>query len=219
MVSWDPPYTLHTMCECLRITRGWSRQAMVEHLEVDAGEYARWADGAVMPERGMMQRVERCFGVRFVVDARGRIMGIAEAPVHGGAESCMGAVSRHPMSRGEAEIASDAEGGCADIDRLIDAHLHEPVLPAAFIAEKLGSDRITVEHLVRSRTGLAWNDHVWMRRVAHARMLLLDSGMGIGVVARSCGFRHDASFSRAFRRRYGLTPRDFRRELRQNDGA
>lgn len=214
---WDPPYSLHTMCECVRISRGWSRSLVLERLGIDAGTYARWADGGDLPHADAHERVERCFGVRFVLDARGRIMGIDAAAV--GGDDAVAARMRRSGVMEAGDVDASPSGGCARIDEVIDAHLHESQLPAALVAEALGCDGTAVEHMVRGETGLAWEEHVWTRRLARARMLLEEGESSVGEVARRCGFRYDASFSRAFRRRYGLTPRDFRRGRRHARGA
>ncbi len=49
-------------------------------------------------------------------------------------------------------------------------------------------------------------------RLEHARAILLNEPVPVGEVARRCGFRDEFYFSRMFRKRYGLSPSQFRRQ-------
>ena len=49
------------------------------------------------------------------------------------------------------------------------------------------------------------------RRLSHARMLLTLSDLPISSIGYRCGYQSNASFTRAFARRFGMTPTDMRR--------
>ena len=48
------------------------------------------------------------------------------------------------------------------------------------------------------------------RRLGGAKKLLLQSDLRISTVGYSCGYTNNASFSRAFARRFGVTPSQMR---------
>jgi len=50
-----------------------------------------------------------------------------------------------------------------------------------------------------------------MKRARH--LLETDQRMSIDEIALSCGFEHTSSFYHAFRKTYGVTPKDVRREM------
>lgn len=193
--DWDPPYSLHTLCECLRISRGCSRTEMLDRLGISSDMYEGWMRIGRTVQRRHLQRIEQFFGVGIRRDGRGGYAGVQPAACDGNA------------------------GVHGDVERLIDEHLEHPVITADLLAEHLRCDAAAVEHAVRSETGHGVEQHVWMRRLAHARRLLEHDACSVAEVARRCGFRHAASFSRAFRRRYGLSPRGFRARVRESRGG
>ena len=54
--------------------------------------------------------------------------------------------------------------------------------------------------------------YVIRTRMMYAKQLLRSEGLGIENIARVCGYKSFAFFSKEFRRIYGLTPGDFRKE-------
>ena len=62
---------------------------------------------------------------------------------------------------------------------------------------------------------------VLTERLAHAHRLLIDprhARQSIGGIAYSCGFGDLSHFNHAFRRRYGATPSEVRREQAKMEG-
>ena len=53
-----------------------------------------------------------------------------------------------------------------------------------------------------------------MKRARH--LLENDTRMGIDEIASLCGFEHTSSFYHAFRKTYGVTPKDIRRGVEDN---
>jgi transcriptional regulator GlxA family with amidase domain len=56
-------------------------------------------------------------------------------------------------------------------------------------------------------------------RLEHARSLLLDATMSVARAAHACGFATPAAFSKAFRRRFGVSPQQYRASFRGDDGT
>jgi AraC-like DNA-binding protein len=101
------------------------------------------------------------------------------------------------------------------------------------IARQIGNPDLSVERIAaelnmstRSLTralqvqGLSAMRHVWAMRLEHAARLLADAPPGgIQTIAYRCGFANPAHFSRAFRQRYGITPREYAANLKAVRGA
>jgi AraC family transcriptional activator of tynA and feaB len=92
----------------------------------------------------------------------------------------------------------------------------ETHLPERLSGEKIaGQCGLSVRHLNRlfASEGTSLMHHVWERRLARAHRDLIDPAMGhrsISDIALSVGFSDLSHFSRAYRDRYGVPPRDAR---------
>jgi AraC family transcriptional regulator len=81
------------------------------------------------------------------------------------------------------------------------------------VAELAAICGISVRHLHRqfyNLTGLTVSDYVASTMVTRTKGMLASTSLSIGQIARQNGFEHSNSFSRAFRRAAGMTPKQFR---------
>jgi AraC-like DNA-binding protein len=92
-------------------------------------------------------------------------------------------------------------------------HLTDPDLSIAMVAHEHGiSERYA--YLILSRSGITLADWVRTQRLAGAARELTrvaDHDETVADVAYRWGFNDHATFTRAFRKAYGLSPRDYRR--------
>jgi AraC-like DNA-binding protein len=96
------------------------------------------------------------------------------------------------------------------LQRYATEHLHE---------SDLGPERLANEHFVSTRyvhklfaaSGSGVSEWIRDRRLEGAREELRKPGTAIAAVAERWGYRNPASFSRAYRERYGCAPSDVRR--------
>src|SRR3546814_4060534 len=91
-------------------------------------------------------------------------------------------------------------------------------LTADAIARAIGCSRASLYRLFEQR-GLAVAEHVRAVRLNHSRTLLRDPRLGIGDIALRCGYDDLSAFGKAFRRRFGMTPRDWRQSILCDDVA
>jgi AraC-like DNA-binding protein len=119
-------------------------------------------------------------------------------------------LTRFGRPGGQGNPTDDAlfAAACSYIDR----HKENPALTASFIAAALGCSRA---HLYRlfERRGLGVAEHVRQARLSHARVLLRLPELDMGDVALRCGYADPSAFGKAFRRAFGVTPRDWRMAL------
>ena len=66
-------------------------------------------------------------------------------------------------------------------------------------------------HLFREQTGMAPLQMLRLIKLKNATKLLLDTRLAIKEIGFLAGFGSPASFVRFFKRRYGMTPREYRR--------
>lgn len=94
------------------------------------------------------------------------------------------------------------------------AHL-ESTLTLRELARKAGLNRTKLALGFKAIYGTAvqafWRD----AKLDHARQLLRDEGTPVTEVALSVGYSEPSSFTRAFTRRFGITPRECKREERR----
>jgi AraC family transcriptional regulator len=114
----------------------------------------------------------------------------------------------------ESDAATGAGGLAAWRLRLIDERLAE-VRDAPTLAELAGLCNMSVRQLTRGfreSRGCSIGDYVNQSRIDTAKRLL-GGDQSVKSIARSMGFSSPSSFSYAFRRGAGVTPRQFRTEV------
>lgn len=95
--------------------------------------------------------------------------------------------------------------------RMIDLHLASPDLSPAWLAERLNVSRATLYRAYAREGGIM--HCVWERRLDAIRDCLADpfETRSLERLSADCGFKTPAHLSHAFRARFGITPREWRR--------
>jgi len=78
------------------------------------------------------------------------------------------------------------------------------------LARELGTNERKLTDIFRQRVGMTVFDYFSELRLETARHLLDGSGMRVQLIASHVGYRNAGDFTRAYRRRYGLSPREYR---------
>jgi AraC-like DNA-binding protein len=95
----------------------------------------------------------------------------------------------------------------------IETHLGDADLTAERVAEAQGVSRRRLDQVLRRALGRSVTAHIWSRRLEQAAADLTDpryNGRAVSQIAFANGFEDAAHFSRAFKGRFGRTPRDWR---------
>ncbi|MBB6548654.1 helix-turn-helix domain-containing protein [Nonomuraea rubra] len=145
------------------------------------------------------------------------------AVVSGGAarELVMGAVEEVlVLATATARPAGRGEEGDERVRRALSIIAAEPGAPhsVASLARAVALSPSRFAHLFAEATGQTPMQAVRRARVRHAASLLEVTDMDVGQVAAASGFVSPFHFSRAFRKEYGLPPRDYRARLRPFTG-
>lgn len=131
-------------------------------------------------------------------DAEGRVVGTAG------------------ISRRMASDAPDAERGDPLANLL--RHARESMargLGVAELAARAGVSVATLERRIRVNFGTTPRSFLAELRLNEAARLLKESNLNVAEIADRAGYESAASFTRAFRRRQGVAPGEFRRRFRR----
>lgn len=122
-------------------------------------------------------------------------------------------ILRESDSRRERSLGWRAHAAMA----LIDARLGDTTLTANAVAEAQGIGRRHLDEIMLRNTGMSLTAHIWRRRLEKAAADLRSrrfASKSITQIAFDAGFDDAAHFTRAFKKRYHCTPREWRREDR-----
>lgn len=110
---------------------------------------------------------------------------------------------------GAGDLSATKAQRIAAARRLIDERWNEK-LTLDSIARSCGINRVKLTRGFRSMFDMSVADAILERRLGGARELLLVTDLPVSSIGYRCGYLNNASFSRAFSRRFGQTPSHFR---------
>ncbi len=97
----------------------------------------------------------------------------------------------------------------ATLEHLVDSHFHEDVTLTS-AAELLQVSPRQLARIVRSRYGASLHSTLLEKRLETAAKLLTTTDQPCGDIGKAVGFGTSTTFYRAFRTRYGVTPKEYR---------
>jgi len=103
----------------------------------------------------------------------------------------------------------------ARIKRQVDARLDDPALSVGTLAAEVGMSVSQIHRVFKSEPSTP-SQYIWERRLEACSRDLLDprlAGRPMGEIAYGRGFSDAAHFSRAFRERFGCSPREWRQQI------
>lgn len=93
--------------------------------------------------------------------------------------------------------------------RIMEEHLENPV-PISFIAKRAGVTARTLQSRFRVSFSRSPQEYYLGLRLNTARRRLMNTRQPVSAIALSCGFGNPTSFSRAFKRHFGISPKEMR---------
>jgi AraC-like DNA-binding protein len=117
---------------------------------------------------------------------------------------------KHPSSDEVSEMNWRARAALA----CIDSQFADTTLTASRIAQEQGISRRRLDEIMRQSVGTSLTAQIWQRRLTQAASDLAElrrSGRSVSQIAFAAGFEDAAHFTRAFKRRFHCTPREWRR--------
>lgn len=105
----------------------------------------------------------------------------------------------------------------ATLDALMnEEHLYrEANLDIISLAEKVGVNRTYLSQYFNRNLGCSFYEYINNFRLEESLTLLADLDLNIDAVALRCGFSNQSVFSRTFRKRYDMSPSQWRKSLRK----
>ncbi len=97
-----------------------------------------------------------------------------------------------------------------EVQRYLESHFSEPV----FISDLAAAHFISTDYLgkiFKEMTGYTPKQYLMEYRLLHSRQLLLQTGLSVSTAAYRCGFKDVNNFIRTFKKRYGITPKQFQK--------
>ena len=99
-----------------------------------------------------------------------------------------------------------------EVTAYIDANYNKPV-KGDDLARRFGISVSYLSHEFTRLTGRSVYDYVLSRRINLARQMM-ETDMPLQEIAVHCGFRDYSNFLRVFRKSTGISPSEFRRQIR-----
>ncbi len=100
-----------------------------------------------------------------------------------------------------------------EIRAFIDSHYNDTQMSLEMLADRFNINQTFLSRLFKIRFSKNFSDYLTEKRVERSMELLAHSKMNIDEVARSVGYSHYVSFSRAFKKIVGITPGKYRQNL------
>lgn len=99
-----------------------------------------------------------------------------------------------------------------EILQYVEEHYREPLVQAEVAKEFYFTPQYFARYF-KQCTGITFTEHLTAYRISQARQELLHTDRRISDVARDNGFHDDRSFINAFKRIYGVTPLQYRKNI------
>ncbi len=78
------------------------------------------------------------------------------------------------------------------------------------LAKLCGVSEVYLRKIFNNKFGISPKEYVIRKRIEYAKHLLVSGHMSVSEVANLCGYTEPCHFSREFKKRTGISPRDFR---------
>lgn len=101
----------------------------------------------------------------------------------------------------------------ADVQRYIRENCGCPLMISE-VADRFYISKYYLTHLFKEQTGMSPRRFLTFTRLSKAYNLLHEADMKISEISEICGFTSPSDMTKKFREQYGLTPMQFRQELK-----
>lgn len=125
-------------------------------------------------------------------------------------------LSRQSSSLAAVSVQAPAAASrqCAAIRRYIDQHFKEP-LNLDLLAGEAFVNKYYLAHAFKKEYGISPINYMLCRRIEESKYLLTETDLPLSQISQALGFSSPSYFSQSFRRSEGLSPTEYRQQLRQ----
>lgn len=136
------------------------------------------------------------------------------------AHSPIGAVNTDNPKAAEEVLHEKDAVLISHIERYIEQSYSNPLLNLSQMANDFGITENFLYYFFRSRMQKSFAQYLEDKRLEKAQVMLEEgSNESLAVLALHCGYANPQTFRRAFKKRYGVTPSDFRHQSFGSDAA
>lgn len=108
---------------------------------------------------------------------------------------------------------SAADGIVAMARDIVDSEYASNTVSLEYVADRVQRSPAYVSKMFKSVLGWNFSDYLTTKRLQHAQALLADETIKIYELARMCGYVDTSHFIRSFKKKYGVSPSEYRRQL------
>ncbi len=122
-----------------------------------------------------------------------------------------------PRCKAAREDAVDEYSRQRELVRRVTQYVYQNIgqpLPLAEVARHVSVSASHLRRLFRQTLGISLGEYILQTRIRRACGLLHHSALNVSEVAAACGFSSLFAFSRAFRRKVGYAPLEYRKSVR-----
>ena len=101
------------------------------------------------------------------------------------------------------------------LSKVINENLNNPQLDIAFLTDQMAMSRTSLYNKIKALTGVGANDYINRIRIEKAVQLLTHSELSITEISDEVGFTYQRYFSTTFKQIKGITPTQFRQNLKR----
>lgn len=98
------------------------------------------------------------------------------------------------------------------LKKFVDENLFDKELCLTMVAEHLDISIYSISRMFKAATGSNFKDYISDKRLERARILLLTTSDSVGSITEAVGFDRVSYFSTLFRKKYGISPSQYRKE-------
>lgn len=95
----------------------------------------------------------------------------------------------------------------------IHEHLFDPALKVFEVRRRCGVRNNNISTYFKDALGMGIREYIEDKRIRAAMQLLAHADLEIFLIGLGVGYSHEESFTRAFRRRLGCTPSEYRKGI------
>lgn len=118
--------------------------------------------------------------------------------------------ARSVLFNDNADIPNDTEKVSSSVESLIETYVFDPRMSLKFVSRLLGSSDRKLQSDLK-RDGTSFSAILSRKRIDAATGMLQDTDLSIFEVSKSLGYSNQAHFTRAYVKKTGMTPSQFRR--------
>lgn len=101
---------------------------------------------------------------------------------------------------------------CMETDQLIEQMLTMEETDAVILPQKVGYSYHRYRHIFKEKVGVSPHQYLIVQRIEAAKLLLKRSHATVTQIAYRCGFTSSSYFCQCFKKRVGVTPKEYRRQ-------